>query len=116
MVDWPQLTNMVEVRSFLGLAGYFRRFVEGFSKITAPMNRLTRKGEKFTWTPVCQLSFDELKRKLTKAPILTISVPGENFIASRVGLGVCLDAEGQYHYLCVTTAEALREVLSPPTI
>ena len=43
--------NVTEVRSFLGLAGYYRRFVEGFSKLAMPMTLLTKKGEKFLWTP-----------------------------------------------------------------
>ncbi len=67
VVDWSQPTNVTEVRSFLGLAGYYRHFVEGFSKLAALMNHLTRKGEKFIWAPKCQLSFDKLKRHLTDA-------------------------------------------------
>ncbi len=94
VVDWPQLTNVTEICSFLGFVGYYRRFVEGFSKIAAPINCLTRKGEKFIWTPECQLSFDELKRRLIEASILTLPTSGGKFVvycdASRVGLGYVL--------------------------
>ena len=70
--QWQQPKNVSEVRSFLGLAGYYRRFVEGFSKIALPMTLLTRKGHKFTWSDSCEGSFQELKKRLTMAPVLTI--------------------------------------------
>jgi len=60
-----------EVRSFLGLAGYYRRFIEGFSKIARSMIELLRKDKKFTWTESCEKSFQELKKRLTTAPVLT---------------------------------------------
>ncbi|RVW14646.1 putative serine/threonine-protein kinase PBL3 [Vitis vinifera] len=60
-----------KVRSFLGLARYYRRFVEDFSRIATPMTRLTRKGVKFEWKEECENAFQELKRKLTTAPVLT---------------------------------------------
>ncbi|RVW68091.1 Retrovirus-related Pol polyprotein from transposon 17.6 [Vitis vinifera] len=66
--EWQRPTNVFEVRSFLGLAGYYRRFVEDFSRIAAPMTRLTRKGVKFDWNEECENAFQELKRKLTTAP------------------------------------------------
>ena len=58
--------------SFVGLAGYYRRFIEGFSKIVAPLTRLTRKDQPFAWTDWCENSFQELKQKLTSAPLLVI--------------------------------------------
>ncbi|GJX21553.1 retrotransposon protein, putative, ty3-gypsy subclass [Tanacetum coccineum] len=61
-----------EVRSFLGLAGYYRRFVEGFSRLALPLTQLMRKGEKFVWTDERNESFEELKRRLVSAPILTL--------------------------------------------
>ena len=64
---------MTEIRSFLGLVGYYRKFVEGFSNLAAPLTKLTRKEEKFIWSEACQQSFNELKRKLTSAPVLTLS-------------------------------------------
>ena len=76
--EWKRpLTNVFEVRSFLGMAGYYRRFVEDFSRIVAPMTRLTRKGVKFEWNEECENAFQELKRKLTTTPILTTPISGE---------------------------------------
>ena len=62
IVDWKPPKNVTKVRSFLGLAGYYRRFVNGFSIIAAPMTRLLRKDVKFEWTEECQQSFEELKK------------------------------------------------------
>ncbi|GJW03733.1 zinc finger, CCHC-type, retrotransposon gag domain protein [Tanacetum coccineum] len=64
--------QVTEVRSFMGLAGYYRRFVEGFSRLALPLTQLMRKGEKFVWTDERQESFEELKRRLVSAPILTL--------------------------------------------
>ena len=72
IVNWKPPTNVTKIRIFLGLAGYYRKFVEGFSKLAAPLTNLTRKEEKFVWSEACQQSFDELKRKLTSAPVLTL--------------------------------------------
>ena len=72
ILNWKPPTSVTEIRSFLGLAGYYRKFVEGFSKIAAPLTRLTRKEEPFLWSEACQQSFDELKRRLTSAPVLTL--------------------------------------------
>lgn len=72
--EGKQPTNPTEVRSFLGLAGYYRRFIKKFSLIVTPMTQLTRKNVKFIWTDDCEKAFQELKTRLTKAPILTIPV------------------------------------------
>ncbi|RVW18844.1 Transposon Ty3-I Gag-Pol polyprotein [Vitis vinifera] len=97
--EWQRPTNVFEVRSFLGLAGYYRRFVEDFSRIAAPMTRLTRKGVKFDWNEECENAFQELKRKLTTAPVLTAPISGELFMiycdASTVGLGCVLMQQGK---------------------
>ena len=61
----------MEVPSFLGLAGYYRRFVNGFSMIVAPMTRLLQKNVRFEWSEKCQSSFEKLKAYLTEAPVLT---------------------------------------------
>ena len=63
--------TVTEIRSFLGLAGYYRRFVQDFSRITAPMTRLTQKNAKFVWFDACENSFQLLKEKLTTTPVLT---------------------------------------------
>ena len=61
---------MTEIKSFIGLAGYYRRFVQDFSKIVAPLIKLTRKGEKYIWTEECIAAFEQLKKRLITAPIL----------------------------------------------
>ena len=78
----------------MGLAGYYRKFVEGFSKIATPLTRLIRKEEKFIWSDACQHSYDELKHRLTSAPVLTLPSGSEGFVvyydASKQGLGSVL--------------------------
>ena len=64
------LTFVHEVQSFLGLAGYYRRFVLNFSKIAKPMTRLLQKDDKFVWTPECEAAFHTLRTLLTTAPIM----------------------------------------------
>jgi hypothetical protein len=70
---WKQPSNVSEVRSFLGMAGYYRHFIKGFSSITRPMTELLKKDNKFVWTPKCEESFQIIKKKLTTAPVLTLS-------------------------------------------
>ena len=86
--------SVFEIRNFLGLAGYYRRFNENFSRIACPMTRLTRKGVSFDWNDNCEESFQELKKRLTTALVLITSVSGEKYTvfydASRVGLGCVL--------------------------
>ncbi|PKA63977.1 putative mitochondrial protein [Apostasia shenzhenica] len=99
ITDWPKPTTVIEVRSFLGLAGYYRRFVEGFSKIALPLTQLTKKIVRFEWSKACDESFQELKRCLVIAPVLTIPSTSENFVvysdASRKGLGCVLMQGGK---------------------
>ena len=94
ILNWKPPTSATEIRSFLGLAWYYRKFVEGFSKIAAPLTRLTRKEEPFLWSEACQQSFDELKGRLTSAPVLTLPSGQDGFVvycdASRQGLGCVL--------------------------
>ena len=94
MSNWIRPTNASEVRSLLGLAGYYRRFVEGFSKIASPLMALTRKDSKFVWTDKHERAILELKERLTSAPILTIPKSGEQYTiysdASYQGLGCVL--------------------------
>ena len=70
--DWPTLKNVTEIRSFLGLAGYYRRFVKDFSKIARPMTNLMKKDKRFEWTEECEGAFQTLKERLTTAPVLTL--------------------------------------------
>ena len=94
VVNWKPPKNVSEVRSFLGLAGYYRKFVEGFSKIAAPLTKLTRKDVKYDWVDACQQSFEELKSRLTLAPVLVLPIGRDGFVvysdASRQGLGCVL--------------------------
>ena len=94
VVNWKPPKNVSEVRSFLGLAGYYRKFVEGFSKIAAPLTKLTRKDIKYDWVDAFQKSFDELKGRLTSAPVLALPNGRYGFVvysdASRQGLGYVL--------------------------
>ncbi|CAA0826246.1 Uncharacterized mitochondrial protein AtMg00860, partial [Striga hermonthica] len=94
--NWSVPKNPSEVRSFLGLASYYRRFIEGFSKIALPLTNLTRKSVKFEW---CEKSFQELKKKLTSTPVLIIPDPTRSFTiysdASKRGLGCILMQDGQ---------------------
>ena len=94
ILNWKPPTSVIKIRSFLGLAGYYRKFVEGFSKIAAPLTRLTRNEESFLWSEACQQSFNELKGRLTSAPILTLPSGHDGFVvycdASRQGLGCVL--------------------------
>ena len=64
MSNWRRPTTVTEIRSLLGLAGYYRWFIEGFSKIALPLTRLTQKGVKFEWSNDCERSFQELKNIL----------------------------------------------------
>ena len=93
-MNWKPPMNVIVIRSFLGLAGYYRKFVEGFSKLTAPLTKLTRKEENFVWLEACQQSFDELKLKLTLALVLTLPLGQDGYTvycdASKQGLGCVL--------------------------
>lgn len=94
VLNWERPTSVTEIRSFLGLAGYYRRFIRGFSQLALPLTRLTRKDTPFAWTPDCERSFQELKCRLTSAPVLALPNPDMAFEvycdASGQGLGCVL--------------------------
>jgi ribonuclease HI len=98
VLSWKPPMNISEIRSFLGLAGYYHRFIQDFSKITKPMTRLLEKGKVFKWTQDCQASFEELKKYLTMAPVLVLPDLSKKFDiycdGSRRGLGCVLMQEG----------------------
>jgi hypothetical protein len=72
VLSWNAPMSVGNIQSFLGLAGYYRSFIEGFSKISKPMTELLEKDKKFEWTSSCEASFQELKKRRTTAPILVM--------------------------------------------
>ena len=99
VTEWETPKSVGDIRSFLGLAGYYRRFIENFSKIAKPMTELLKKEKKFVWTDECEASFQELKQHLVTAPVLTLPDIHKDFQvycdASRQGLGSVLMQEGK---------------------
>nr|GFB33025.1 reverse transcriptase domain-containing protein [Tanacetum cinerariifolium] len=92
--DWTSPKNPTEIRQFLGLVGYYQRFIEGFSKISKSMTKLTQKAIKFDWGEKEENDFQLIKQKLCSAPILALPEGSEDFVvycdASHKGLGVVL--------------------------
>ncbi|TYK26028.1 pol protein [Cucumis melo var. makuwa] len=99
VTSWPRPSTVSEVRSFLGLAGYYRRFVENFSRIATPLTQLTRKGAPFVWSKACEDSFQNLKQKLVTAPFFNVPDGSGSFViysdASKKGLGCVLMQQGK---------------------
>ncbi|WVZ52434.1 hypothetical protein U9M48_003489 [Paspalum notatum var. saurae] len=99
VLNWKQPQTVTEIRSFLGLAGYYCRFVKDFSKIAKPMTALTQKNAKFAWSSNCEEAFGTLKKLLTSAPVLAqpdITKPFDVYCdASGSGLGCVLMQEGR---------------------
>jgi len=91
IMEWLVPKDVEDIRSFMGITGYYCRFIEGFSKTTYPITSLQKKGTKFKWTQKCQDSFNKLKELLTMTPILKVVDPEKDFIvcvnASKEGLG-----------------------------
>jgi hypothetical protein len=99
VLNWIPPTTTSEIQSFLGLAGYYHRFIKDFSKIVKPMMKLLEKNKAFEWTAECQASFEELRKCLTSAPVLVLPDLTKKFDiycdASHRGLGCVLMQEGQ---------------------
>lgn len=97
--DWPVPHSVGQLRSFLGLASYYRRFVKDFATIASPLHRLTQKGQVFQWSKDCADAFEQLRSALVGAPVLCYPDPQLPFIvdtdASNVGLGAVLSQEGE---------------------
>jgi hypothetical protein len=99
ILDWKAPKDVREIKSFIGMTSYYWRFIEGFSKIARPMTVLLAKKVEFKWTPVCQESFEMLKKKLTTTPVLILLDVHKPFSvycdASFTGLGCVLMQEGR---------------------
>jgi hypothetical protein len=98
---WPVTNNVLEVRSFMEFAGYYRRFIEGFSKIAYPITSLQKKGVIFEWNIDCERRFQHLKYLLTSAPILKIPDLDKELVVCTdacKGLGGVLSKNG--HVIC----------------
>ncbi|GBG88984.1 hypothetical protein CBR_g48594 [Chara braunii] len=95
--DWPQPQTVRDVRSFLGLASYYRKFVRNFSAVAAPLTNLTKKDTPFLWSLHCQLTFARLNQALTRAPVLKLPDPTLPFVlttdASQYGIGAVLQQD-----------------------
>jgi hypothetical protein len=104
VLKWEPPSTVKEIRSLLGPAGYYRQFIEGFSKIVKHLTTLLEKDWEFKWADACQASFEELKRRLTTAPVLVMPDLQKGFDtycdASRQGLGCVLMQEGHVIAYC----------------
>ena len=93
-MGWERPKSIFEIHSFLGLIVYYKRFIKDFSRLATPMTKLTWKEVKFEWNDVCEMTFQELKRRLTSAPILIVPKRGQRYtvycVASKDGLGCVL--------------------------
>ena len=93
-MSWEKLKLVFEICKFLGLVGYYRRFIKDFSWLATPMTRLTQKGVKFEWDDLCEKTYQELKMRLTSVPIMIVPKQGQRYTvycdASRDGLGCVL--------------------------
>ena len=99
IIEWKPPRNFTKVCSFLGLAGYYRMFIKGFSMTMTPMTRLLQKNVKFEWSEKCQASFEKLKALLIEAPVLTQPTNDKEYViftdASLNGLGYVLIQVGK---------------------
>jgi hypothetical protein len=117
VLNWMPPTIASEIQSFLGLAGYYRRFIKDFSKIAKPMMKLLEKNKAFEWTTESQASFEELRKCLTSASVLVLSDLNKKFDiyydASRRGLVCVLMQEGQV--VCYAFQELRKHEENYPT-
>jgi hypothetical protein len=117
VLTWNAPTSVGDIQSFLGLAGYFRRFIEGFSNISKPKTELLEKDKKFEWTSVCEASFQELKKRMTTAPILVMPNMEKSFSiyydVSGQGLGCVLMQDG--HMVAYASQQLRKHEVHYPT-
>ena len=117
VLDWKSPKSVHQIRQFLGLAGYYRRFILDFSKIAQPMTRLLQKEAKFDWSPSCEEAFQALKIFLTTAPVLAqpdIDRPFDVYCdASKTGLGCVLTQDG--HVIAYSLRQLKKHEVNYPT-
>jgi hypothetical protein len=117
IVVWSIPTTVMEIQSFLGVARYYRRFIEGFLKIAKPMTSLLEKGREFKWDEKCQDSFDQIKKRLMSPPVLVMPDPQKGFDiycdACGQGLGCVLMQEG--HVITYASRQLRKYELNYPT-
>jgi hypothetical protein len=117
VLNWIPPTTASEIQSFLGLVGYYRRFIKDFSKIAKPMTELLEKNKAFEWTKECQTSFEELRKRLTLAPVLILPDLTKMFDiycdALRQGLGCVLMQQGQV--VCYVSCQLRKHEENYPT-
>ncbi|XP_020263160.1 uncharacterized protein LOC109839142 [Asparagus officinalis] len=80
ILDWEPTKTVIKIHSFLGLMGYYKKFIQYFLKIATPLTRLMKKGVQFVWGPECQKAFETLMAKLTTAPVLIILSSDKTFV------------------------------------
>ncbi|WVZ70733.1 hypothetical protein U9M48_019376 [Paspalum notatum var. saurae] len=126
VLNWKQPETVTEIRSFLGLAGYYRRFIKDFSKTAKPMTSLTKKNAKYLWSSNCEEAFQTLKKPLTSAPVLAqpdVTKPFDVYCdASAMGRAVCARIEDRRHYPLGNTChiytdhKSLKYILTQPEL
>ena len=99
VVTWPVPTTDMDVRGFLGLCSYYRRFVKGFAEVAAPLHALIGKYVRFQWNDECQVAFDRLKAALASSPILAMPTDGDVYVldtdVSEQSIGAVLSREAR---------------------
>ncbi|KAH0709311.1 hypothetical protein KY284_010738 [Solanum tuberosum] len=115
--SWPRPLTPSDIRSFLGLADYYRRVVDGFSFIASPLTALTQKKAKFEWSEACEKTFQELKDRLASAPVLTLLEGTNGFVVycddSRVRLGCVLMPNGKVWPMLQGNLKYMRRIILP---
>jgi hypothetical protein len=117
MLSWNAPASVGDIQSFFGLAGYYQRFIKGFSKIAKPMTELLEKDKKFKWMLAYEASFQELRKQLTTAPILVMPDMEKSFSiyfdASGQGLGCVLMQDG--HMVAYASRQLRKHEMNYPT-